>query len=548
MSSVSLPMHSPFAAGVLRNEETATIARGADRLSHRAWLVVLGVFVAWVALLNWLLPLPDVNDFADLGRLCLLMDRQGWLLCVNENWGFAQSLSCWLLTKVTGNLLISQRLLCALGGVLAIISAERLMRVVLAVQSSRVRCWTLIGLIVNPYMVTALLSAHLDIIPIAFCLLGLSMLTSPVPWKHAVAGLLLAMTYWFRFHFVLIPLLYPALVVIVHCSDRPWRKAGWAVCGSAAAVAVSMALCYAAHGVPSLSNQKAVFAFLTEDFSWAVDYQLALEHRSYDEILPHVRWNRAFQQLIGQLWSQPPVLLLFVMLALHSIQSIIWRKKRDEARERTSSQRAPWHLLLLCILAAILPFAYLRGLVDRVPLAFVLLAFPLVAAQVRWPWKRLWGQLTVAFVVCCLVPLPSYLAELQDTAKAYDLRFKKIAASMPRGVAAERVYCGAWFPNRGDKYWNWSPVVSSGWPARNRAMQQEFGLLDLPKTDDSDMFRDFDFLILCSKPTSDVTTFDPGVLGLGDVTRVGSLQLVAKLPAVARRSLPGGREATALRD
>lgn len=542
MNAVSLPIEK------VRRNESPAIPREPDKLSRRDWLVVLGGFVAWAAMLNWMLPLPDVNDFADLGRLCLLMDRQGVLACVNENWGFAHSLSCWLLTKATGNLLISQRLLCAFGGILAVVAAERLMRVVLVVRSRPVRTWTLLGLILNPYMATALLSAHLDIIPIAFCLLGLSMLTSTVPWRHGVAGLLLALTYWFRFHFVLIPLLYPALVMLVHWRDHPWRKAVWAVSGSATAVLVSMTLCNAAHGVPSLSNQKAVFAFLTEDFSWAVDYQLALEHQTYAEILPHVRWGRAFEQLAGQLLSQPAVLLLFVMLAIQGFHAIArWSRPENEHGE-ASRPRAPWHLLLLCILTALIPFAYLRGLVDRVPLAFVLLAFPLMAAQVRWPWKRLWGQLTVAFVVCCLVPIPSYLAGLQETAKAYELRYKKIAASMPRGVSADRVYCGAWFPNKGDKYWNWSPVVSSGWPARNRAMQREFGILNLPKAHDPDLFQSFDYLILYSRPTETVTSFDPGLLQLGEVTRVGSLQLVAKRPQVAQSKSLGVAAATALRD
>jgi len=336
--------------------------------------------------------------------------------------------------------------------------------------------------------------------------------------------------------------------MLVHWRDRPWHKAAWAVSGSAAAVLVSMSLCYAAHGVPSLSNQKAVFAFLTEDFSWAVDYQLALEHRTYAQILPHVRWGRAFEQLAGQLLSQPAVLLLFVMLAIKGLHAIVcWFRPENELAV-ASRPRTPWHLLLLCILAALLPFAYLRGLVDRVPLAFVLLAFPLMAAQVRWPWKRLWGQLTVAFVVCCLVPVPSYLAELQETAKAYELRYKKIVASMPRGVPAERVYCGAWFPNKGDKYWNWSPVVSSGWPARNRAMQREFGILNLPKAHDPALFQSFDYLILYSRPTEAVTSFDPGLLELGKVTGVGSLQLVAKRPQVAQGFSPGVPAATVWRD
>ena len=51
------------------------------------------------------------------------------------------------------------------------------------------------------------------------------------------AGLILAMTYWFRFHFVLFPGLYAVLLMFMHRGHKPWRHAAWALSGVACGLA-----------------------------------------------------------------------------------------------------------------------------------------------------------------------------------------------------------------------------------------------------------------------------------------------------------------------
>jgi len=494
---------------------------------------VLAVFAVWVGYLNWLLPLPDINDFEGLGRICLLMDRQGWLRCVNDNWGFAQSLSCWLLTKVTGNLLISQRLMCALGGLLAVFASERLMRVVLKVSSRRVRSWTLLGFLLNGYMASALLSTHLDIVPVGLCLLGLSMLAEKRPASQRIAGLALAAATWFRFHFLLFPLLYVAMLAVVHWKNSPWKKAGWGAVGVALGLAVPVALCYAAHGVPMLSNQRLILAMLTPDFSWTVGYQLELDQQSYVELMSQIRWGRVLRTLAWQFTEQPAILILVVMLAVQGALGIhkTWAKRQPEPRrmdrrERVGSFLEPWYLIALCVMLALLPFAVLRGLADRLPLAFVLITFPILAARVQWPWRRLWGQLAMAVVVCGLLPLPAIHEKLQQDRKAYNIRYKQTVAAMKPDVPVDRVFCSTWLPNRRDKYWLWSPVVYGGWVVRNREMREEFGMIDLASAD-ARALDPFDYLITNTKPGTDFESFPPAVQELGAVKRIGAIQVIA---------------------
>ncbi len=501
--------------------------------SRREWLGLLAVFVGWVGYWNWLLPLPDINDFEGLGRICLLMDRQGWLRCVNDNWGFAQSLSCWLLTKVTGNLLISQRLMCCLGGLLAVVSAERVMRMVLCVKSRRVRFWALLAFLLNGYMASALLSTHLDIVAVGLCLLGLSLLAEKAPASQVIAGLALAAATWFRFHFLLFPLLYPAMLAVVHWKDHSWKKVACGVLGVFLGLAVPVAICYAAHGVPMLSNQRLILAMLTPDFSWTVDYQLQLDQQSYVELMSQVRWGRVFKMLVWQFTEQPAILILVAMLAVQGALGLrkFGRKSpaestRTERADRATPLREPWYLIMLCVMLSLLPFAVLRGLADRLPLAFVLLAFPVLAARVHWPWRRLWGHLTMAVVVCGLLPLPGIHEKFQQDRKAYNIRFKQSVAAMRPDVPADRVFCSTWLPNRGDKYWLWSPVVYGGWVVRNREMREEFGVVDLQRAD-SPMLGSFDYLITNTKPGNDFESFPPTVLDLGAVKRVGSVQVIA---------------------
>lgn len=501
--------------------------------SRREWLGVLAVFAGWVGYLNWLLPLPDINDFEGLGRICLLMDRQGWLRCVNDNWGFAQSLSCWFLTKLTGNLLISQRLMCTAGGLLAVFASERLMRVVLKVSSRRVRFWTLLGFLLNGYMASALLSTHLDIVPVGLCLLGFSMLAEKRPTSQLIAGLALAAATWFRFHFLLFPLLYVAILAIVHWKDSPWNKAGWGAVGVALGLATPVALCYAAHGVPTMSNQRLILAMLTPDFSWTVGYQLELDQQSYVELMSQIRWGRVLKTLAWQFTEQPGILILVVMLTVHAALSVrkYWAHSRSQLGRSGGTQtigawREPWFLIALCVMLALLPFAVLRGLADRLPLAFVLLAFPILAARVQWPWKRLWGQLAMAIVVCGLLPLPGLYEKLEQDRKAYNIRYKQTVAAIGPDVTTDRVFCSTWLPNRADKYWLWSPVVYGGWVVRNREMREEFGMIDLASAN-ARTLESFDYLITNTKPGTDFESFPPAVLALGPVKRIGAIQVIA---------------------
>ena len=117
-------------------EKGANMIQGSMNGDTRRWRLLTGVIClalpCGLIAVNCFLPFPDIVDFFGLGELCLLMDAD-IKYCVNNNWGFAHPLSCWLLTKITGDLLISQRILNSL---FIMISATLLVRIV---RYSRVR-------------------------------------------------------------------------------------------------------------------------------------------------------------------------------------------------------------------------------------------------------------------------------------------------------------------------------------------------------------------------------------------------------------------------
>ncbi len=92
------------------------------------WIVVYVVLAINITWANWLSPVPWADDFGGLGLTTTLMDRESWKYCISDNWGFAHTALHYLLTKLTGDLWLSSRLICALSLVFLIYLSEKVMR------------------------------------------------------------------------------------------------------------------------------------------------------------------------------------------------------------------------------------------------------------------------------------------------------------------------------------------------------------------------------------------------------------------------------------
>jgi hypothetical protein len=370
----------------------------------------------------------------------------------------------------------------------------------------------------------------LDVIAIALCLLGLSMLTAESPASHAIAALLVTMGYWFRFHFVLFPFIYVALLLIVQGEKSPWRHVAYAVLGVAGGFAVPMTVCYLGHGVLSLPVQKHMLAELSAHCSWAVSYSLALEHRTFRDILGEVLWGRTALRLAEDCAGQPAALVVLLVSVLQAERLLrkISRRRRSVERPGVIMADMPQPLLMVGIVLALVPFAYIRGMTERVAAGFVLMALPVMAPLAQSPRRRWHGALLAACIVCCLLPLPSFLSRLRLVSHGYKAMYDSVTGAMPRDTPAGKVLCASWFPNKRNKYWEWSPVLCGGWPLENAEMRKEFGVIDLSNASDAGVFEKFDYLILRTMPVFDFERFNPQLLKLGEVRDLGwGLLLIA---------------------
>ena len=147
--------------------------------SCQPWLTGFICFTVFLGLivLNCALPFPDTADFRGVGTICKLMDTD-IRYCVNNNWGFAHPLACWLLTKLTGDLFVSQRLLNALFTMLYILFLTRMVRYAYGALSLR-SVGVILLFICSPWMVEAAISTHLDIIPITLIFAAVTLIMQP---------------------------------------------------------------------------------------------------------------------------------------------------------------------------------------------------------------------------------------------------------------------------------------------------------------------------------------------------------------------------------
>lgn len=490
-----------------------------------AWAVVLGSFCFLVALLNLLLPYPDIQDFGGLGRLCLLIERRGLEFCFNRNWGFAHPLANYLLTRATGDLLVSQRLLAAAGAVVAILAADLLMRRLLELRDYRLRVAFLLGMIFSPWMVESLVSVHLDIIPIALVLAALGLLARGDCRGYLFGGLLAGMGYWFRFHYLGYSLLYVLLIPVLRGRRAGKREVAAAVGGVGISVVGPSLICLAFHGVPVPSNQKAVLAGLTHSYSRTLEYQRAIDELGFGQIVADIDWIGVGLCRAAAVSDRAPLVLLLLVFAVHlwlewkgaarcdgdSGGAVVWRRAMRVVSHRPAA-------LLCCVFAATLPFVLLRGLPFRLESAVFLIAFPVVAAI--FSRRRLYeAGLILAFGLVSVSETPHALYDQFDRAKKCGRLARQIEGALPSEVARDhptavlsaKIDCH----NRRDRYWLWNPAITGGWPARSEWLVDEFGLVAVDELP-SGLPEEVRNVILARPPQYEVERWDPALVKAAD--------------------------------
>ena len=492
----------------------------------KRWLLVLGCLALVATAVNWLLPIPDVNDFRGFGEICLLMERRGLLYCINEGWGFANPLLNYLLTKLTGDLLVSQRALGLLGAVGCLIFADRAMWRLFAV-SRPVRTAFLLAMICTPWMVGSWVNVALDIIPISLTLAAVSMLGARRLSSYFIAGLVASTASWFRFHFAGYAVVFIALVAVHSWGRRPVAKAAITSFGVAVGFAVPVLLTELAFGVPSVTNQKLIVALLMDSFSWSVQFQSTLNAMPFSTILSNIHWTKVIVWRFYQLTEWLPFVLLIALCIIH-LAGLIRQRTPLLGRRRflkhlcqsaISLRNEPTVLVMLFIITAISPFLLLRELTLRLESALFLVAFPWLAGVYSLQRQRLGGGLVLAIILIALAGTPTLLYGYLSMHRSFEQMDREVRAVIPASVAMntpEKLVDGITdFPNRHHRYWLWNPVVMGGWPARWKPLGKEFGVIDLASPPTNAVISEIKYLLLATKPQLVFERYDERWLKLG---------------------------------
>jgi hypothetical protein len=470
------------------------------------FLTAVGCLIA----VNYSLPFPDISDFHGLARICLLMD-ENIKYCVNNNWGFAHPLSCWLLTKTTGDLLISQRSLNALFTMLYVMLLLRMVHFFLGrLTGKSVGC--LILFICSPWILDAALSAHMDIIPITLVFTAVFLITHRKGRAvYIAAGVMAGASYWFRFHFLPMSLSFPLLAFAL-ANERKERIRGLltTTAGVIAAIAIPHILCMLAYGVFGISNERFVLAYALGAVDWTYESAVRLSQMTTAELF------RSFDPL----WFILSYGYHFIISGLFPLMLIVvisFRNYFHEKRETFHGFLAgsdPYRAMILIALWAgitMIPFSLVRGFTYRLEAAFVLFVIPVVARTIADASKST-ALITLALFISMMTMqhLRFWQGFLAEKTAVVDIK-RNVERTIPDAILKNRpgsiIICFVNYYNPYNKYHLCNPMVVSGWGARFGPFIDRFGLLNLTDPFDSDIYKKAEYLVLPTHRDADVFSY-----------------------------------------
>ena len=470
--------------------------------SPASWKIAALPLVAFLfsaILCGIILPVPDINDFGGLSQMCILMEKKGWLYCVNVNWGFAHPLLNFLITKLTKDLLISQRILSATFSFFSIVLAGRIMTRILNIKEKEVKTIFLVFMALSPWMLESLVSVHLDIAATVFILIGILMLKADRLYVHFLAGFIVSIGSWFRFHDLVFAVLYPFLVAVFHWSDQKEKRFALAMVGVLLGLSIPALLCYSAFGVFSISNQKLQFAINLPGFTWSVPYFQALESRSLIDIIRHIPWFHISARFI-RICLRPEIITLLGIVALHLLDK---RPSFQAFGLRPFANIAQKPSVILCLypIIVLLPLFFIRGLSLRHEIALFIITVPILCFIYAKDTNRFQVGLLLSLLLVAISMDYSFVVEKIKRTSYLNSDAKEIMSVVPEALLEkhpERVLSTEEFYNPYNKYRRCSPVIYGGWTLLSEPMKKNLGVIDIGRMheDVEKLQNQFDYIIL----------------------------------------------------
>ena len=474
-----------------------------DRCINYSWLVVLVVIE--IIVLNIVLPYPDINDFYELSRICLLMDSDV-TYCVNNNWGFGHPLSCWILTKWTGDILISQRMINTGFTLVFLFSLLSLLSFMNIKMCSNKKAMLLsVFLFTSPWIIDLVLSMHIDIAPIALLFAGIVL---NVKYRDKAAALFLAAilvgsSYWFRFHFLSFALLFPVFSILYRANGgKQWRSLIITISGIIISIALPHFLNHAVYGQFSISNEKFVLAQALGIADWSNEFAQKLEKMTVPEMFKD--FNAAlFIAKYGYNFLKSGIAAFLLIYGVFLFRYIKKNRFQKTAIFTTGSNEFVLLLIAAYAIIAVVPFTFIRGFTYRLEAAFVCLMFPLLLwAFTRYPIRKLRIIIAVLLVIFTYHHLVFWQQFITNRATLVHYS-KVIPENIPVTVLqnnSEEIICCVDYYNPNNKYRLCNPMVFAGWGVRFKPFVENFGFLNLSDPYENSAYLNARYIILPSNP------------------------------------------------
>lgn len=468
--------------------------------------VVGGVSAAIILALNLLFPLSTSNDFPGLGQNCELIEQYGIKYAVNSNWGFAHTAAVYAVAQATGSLLLAQRIINGIFVLLTLFLLQRIAFVQLKIATSWVVTGAFIILLSSYLFADMTLSPHLDIAPITLLLVAIRRLDLKTDVPTFFTGIVIGIAFWFRFHFLVPALLFPALVFF-HSSDRRFRRAVLSAGGVFSAVSVPYMLTKIGFGVWSISNQKALLGEMIYGENWDCDFQWNLQNIAWQQLGADFSFIASLRRFVIDFTYHTEMFVPFLMLLTFLIAEVYTQKHTAQRSQPHTSA-----IVLLYLAVSILPLIFIRTSTTRLMAMFLIPAFPFLLGIVL-RHGRIYGGMALVLLLTFAWRNVSQYADMRERQVKLRADIQLAEQYIPARVLAKsshKVLATKDFFNPHSKYNIASPVLTYAWPCRYKPFRDKFGIVRINELYTPPAH--FDFLIFSHSPNDSLFVYDAQLL------------------------------------
>jgi hypothetical protein len=465
----------------------------------------LTIYAILVFMINKTLRFPDIMDFAPLSHICILMEGS-LKYCINNNWGFANPFLNYLFTQITGNLLLSQRIISAFFTLAALILSERIMTCVFLVNNKAVKLVTLLFILLSPWYIESIVSVHLDIAAITFILIGILMLNARRNSLFLLSGIIVSISYWFRFHFLIYAILFPLVVYFFNIDNGGLKKSFFCAAGILFGVSIPHILSFIAYGVFNTSDPKIYLADAAGIYNGSMEFAHNLEKMSYVCLIKKI----SIGQCIGRFMSEfkdvkIALFLLYVLLFIlnYFISINISQKAQNRNfgfREWTRVGDFKIFILIMYTFVSVLPFIFIRSYPTvRHWSALFIVNFPILACI-----KRKYYSYVIIFLFMFTSLLYSshqifYFRSLNSHFQNITDEIKKVIPVSELKNNYNKILSYRATYNPYNKYFSFSPIVIFGWSALFRPYYEKLGRFYIGDFRQRKAYEKFDYIIFPKK-------------------------------------------------